>query len=263
MRKPQLKPAAKVIVCMGDSHTYGVMVEKDQSYPAQLEKLLNQHGGNYQVLNLGAPGKNSTQLLQELPQVIHNYHPVVVVVLVGVNNGWNISGQESGYLRTIVNHSKIYKLWRILYYRGLAKNNKLVSRNRETGEYQFNLERDRPPRTEAEIRAVQRVFLKDMAEIVSLCHKRGVELVLMNYAGDKDTNFWVANAHILQVSQKMGVPMVDNYGLFMSRLYRPDGSLDEKLHGKLFLEDMHLTAEGYSWVANNLYTLLTSQKLVE
>jgi len=61
----------------------------------------------------------------------------------------------------------------------------------------------------------------------------------------------------------MGVPVVDNYSFFMSRLYRPDGGLDEKLHQELFLEDMHLTPTGYGWVADNLYQLLTAQLLLK
>lgn len=261
--KPGLRPGAKVIVCLGDSHTYGVFVSKEEAYPVQLEKLLNRNGGNYQVINLGAPGKNSTQVLQELPEIIHNYHPDAVVVLVGVNNGWNISGQEKNPWQKILMKSKIHKLLRIFYYRAVSKNNQLVSRHRDTGEFQINVERSRPPETEAEIRAVQRVFLEDMAKIINLCRDCDVKIVLMNYAGDKDTNFWVVNAHILQVAQKMGVPVVDNYSFFMSRLYRPDGGLDEKLHQELFLEDMHLTPTGYGWVADNLYQLLTAQLLLK
>ena len=37
--------AASVILCVGDSHTYGLPLPKEESYPAQLEEKVTAHGG--------------------------------------------------------------------------------------------------------------------------------------------------------------------------------------------------------------------------
>src|SRR5690242_10576956 len=56
--------SGKTILCVGDADTYGFEVAPEQSYPSQLERNL---GGAAQVLNLGFPGVNSSQLQARLP----------------------------------------------------------------------------------------------------------------------------------------------------------------------------------------------------
>lgn len=262
--KPALKPGANIIVCMGDSHTYGVFLERDEAYPAQLGKILGRVSGSYQVINLGVPGQNSTQIKNALPEVINNYHPEILVVMVGVNNGWNIAGQEKSRFRKILNRSKLYKLGRILYFHKLEKKKSyMVVRRRDSTKIVYHQERDYEPAGDAELRAIQMNYLQDMAEIAKLCRQNRVQLVLMNYAGDKQTSYPAVNRHIRQVAEKLGLPMVDNYSYFISRLYAPDGTLDPDLHQQLFLKDMHLKPMGYAWMADNLYRELKRQGLVQ
>ena len=263
-RKPHLRPGARVIVCAGDSHTYGVMVNKEDAYPAQLERLLNREGGNYQVLNLGAPGQNSTQILQAMPEILKSYQPIALVLLVGVNNGWNISGQDQDFMRNLLIKSKVYRLFRLLYFDTVARDKRfLVSRRRDTGEELQNFERPVEAKSDSEFRAIQLRYLADMVQIARLCQDNETKVVLMNYAGDKEFDYATVNAMIRELSEKLRLPLVDNYSHFMSLLYRPDGAFDQELHDQLFLEDMHLKAPGYSIVAENLYQALKQQNIVQ
>ncbi len=79
------------IVCIGDSNTYGIGTPRDQTYPAQLERVLNQRsaGRRFEVVNLGVPGTNSGQALHRLRGYIEAYRPDLLVVVIGVNDYWN------------------------------------------------------------------------------------------------------------------------------------------------------------------------------
>lgn len=79
------------IFCIGDSNTYGAGVPRDQTYPAELEKVLNAAAGadRFEVVNLGVPGSNSAQVVGRLPQYLRSYKPNLLIVLTGVNDYWN------------------------------------------------------------------------------------------------------------------------------------------------------------------------------
>lgn len=263
-KKPMLRPGAKVVVCIGDSHTYGVMVEKDQTYPARLEKLLNEGGGNYQVINLGAPGQNSSQILSALPGIIKDYHPLAMIVLVGVNNGWNVAGQESSFSQKVLGKFKLYKLSRYIYFRVFRKGKEfMVARRRDTGEPLFHFEISNPNPPEAELLKLQRRYSADLTGIVDGCRSRGVRVVLMSYAGDKYNNYEAANKISKWVAKKTSVPYVDNYAIFMSRLYQPDGALDKRLHETVFFSDGHLKPPGYEMMAQNIMAVLRGYSIID
>ncbi|MBI3293005.1 MAG: hypothetical protein HYZ73_09415, partial [Elusimicrobia bacterium] len=79
------------IVCLGDSHTFGVGAsEGSSSYPSQLEQRLARCWDKpVRVINLGVPGQNSSQVTKSVEQVMTRQRPSLLLVLVGVNNQWN------------------------------------------------------------------------------------------------------------------------------------------------------------------------------
>ena len=83
------KPAATFrILCLGDSTTFGWSVADDETYPAQLERLLKeQHPGrNFQVLNLGGTGYTSLQGRELFLSSAAAYEPDLVVFAFGPND---------------------------------------------------------------------------------------------------------------------------------------------------------------------------------
>ena len=80
-----------VILCVGDSHTFGLPLPEEESYPSQLQGALDErHGaGTFRVVNLGIPSVNSDFVLNRLERQIVQLDPVVVIVWVGINNLWN------------------------------------------------------------------------------------------------------------------------------------------------------------------------------
>ena len=78
------------ILAVGDSHTYGGSVDPSDTYPAQLQKFLNQEApGVYSVLNVGIPGMNTAQVLNRLPVNLARWQPDILILWCGVNNTWN------------------------------------------------------------------------------------------------------------------------------------------------------------------------------
>lgn len=79
------------ILCVGDSNTYGAGVSRNHAYPQRLERILNQAPtrGAIEVVNLGVPGTNSSQVANRLPDYLDLYDPDLVIVLIGYNDYWN------------------------------------------------------------------------------------------------------------------------------------------------------------------------------
>lgn len=75
-----------VIVCFGDSLTAGYGVDRDRSYPADLQRDLDAEGFHYRVVNMGVSGDTTKDGLARLPRVIAA-KPEIVVVEFGGNDG--------------------------------------------------------------------------------------------------------------------------------------------------------------------------------
>jgi len=73
------------IVAFGDSATYGWLVKRDDSYPAQLEKMLRAKGRDVSVTNAGIPGDTTKGALARLDGSVPNGTDIVLVEF-GVND---------------------------------------------------------------------------------------------------------------------------------------------------------------------------------
>ena len=90
-RVPPAAPNTCRIACVGDSHTFGMLIEHRRAncYPAQLEKRL---GKSFSVRNFGANGR-AVQKAADLPYWDHPYFelstqfaPDVVLIMLGSND---------------------------------------------------------------------------------------------------------------------------------------------------------------------------------
>jgi len=80
------------VLCVGDSHTFGLPLPEEESYPAQLAVALQtRHTSHeFRVVNLGVPSLNSTFVANRLERQIFQLQPQLVIVWVGINNLWNV-----------------------------------------------------------------------------------------------------------------------------------------------------------------------------
>ena len=73
-------PQRRLIVTIGDSMTEGFPVDKEHSYPAILERILNQHGVPVQTINAGIGDSGPDQHFRLLKQyLLPRLRPVIVV----------------------------------------------------------------------------------------------------------------------------------------------------------------------------------------
>src|SRR6185369_16746529 len=86
---PVPSPSAhrRKIVVFGDSLTAGFGLEKTQSYPSQLQRLLDAQGYAYEVVNAGVSGETSAGGVRRIEHVLETPDVAVVVVGLGGNDG--------------------------------------------------------------------------------------------------------------------------------------------------------------------------------
>ncbi len=75
-----------VIAALGDSLTAGSGVDPSESYPAKIQRKIDEAGLKYRVVNAGVSGDTSAQGLNRLP-AIRRLAPAVVIVALGGNDG--------------------------------------------------------------------------------------------------------------------------------------------------------------------------------
>lgn len=86
---PQQSRAAQegVIVVLGDSLSAGYQLPAAAAWPALLEQQLHQSGENYRVVNAGISGDTTAGGLSRLPTLLSKYHPDLLIVELGANDG--------------------------------------------------------------------------------------------------------------------------------------------------------------------------------
>ena len=75
-----------LLICYGDSITAGAGLPYDQTYPADLQKMLNAQGYRYTVRNLGSVGATTKDAVANLRSVLR-LQPAIVILEFGGNDG--------------------------------------------------------------------------------------------------------------------------------------------------------------------------------
>ncbi len=115
-----------IILCLGDSFTYGTGAAYGMDYPSQLEVMLNSRAikKRFKVINRGMGNYNTTLILNELKNTLEKgIRPDLVTFLGGGANYWNYTGYQV-YLKgstfaSIINdylyRIRIFKLAKLLF----------------------------------------------------------------------------------------------------------------------------------------------------
>ena len=230
-RASDLRPgAAHRVLCVGDSHTYGVLLPENASYPAQLQGFLDeQAAGAYSVVNLGVPGMNTTQVLNRLPDSVSRYRPDTLIVWCGNNDAWNsaeVDTKASDWrfrLEGLASHVRLYRLVRVwLFNRQLHR--KVTSAQDWEGRRQKididthgvtihhggSTERVQhvwsfPPQESA----VEERAAPDFRAMAEYARTAAIRLIFIAYPREMDA-FAVANQAMRQVAAEYGLTVIES-----------------------------------------------------
>ncbi|MBI4846587.1 MAG: hypothetical protein HY810_09015 [Candidatus Omnitrophica bacterium] len=252
-RLAKLNKQEYTIVCLGDSFTYGWGLDRDKTYPAQLEKMIKADTGMFpevSVINLGVPGTNSSQVLQTIQGLLKQaIKPDMVIILVGANDAWNfarsnISGVahmpalEAAIVKGKIFFSefRIYKLIQTIMLNIKGRT--------------FELDRDVFDQI-AESGPIDRQLINELVSfnlkrIIKLLRKENIEVVLHSYprGGPLEQGFYQ------DVSAQFGVIYVDHYQDFREKIR------DNKMTEVFLYDNSHPNETGCAIIAKNIFTAI-------
>lgn len=173
---------AKVVLAIGDSCTYGLGVNADETFSYYLEKLLNETlQEKWIVYNFGLPGYSSFQGLKFLEENIAEIDPDVVVVCFGPNDGcfapflrdveFFNKKQNKNYMVGI--HGFMYDTF--LFYRVFKNINinfarKLVDKSFGNSKFNFYRVRVSPLEYKENLQKIKFICMRNNAKIIFLQH---------------------------------------------------------------------------------------------
>lgn len=265
------------ILCIGDSHTFGWNVDAASAYPAQLEALLGADGLDVHVTNRGAPGKNTTTLLEELDEYLALDAPQVVLILAGINNPWSRPPAEDGGDPGVLERTRLAKFTRILWARlagesrGIGTGDgegagSIEELELESGKTQVRVtNREGVVETfevgggnisHAETKLAYQWIKKDLGTLAARVREYGATPVVMTYAVENSDLIRAVNNTIRVAAQEHAIPFVDVAGVMA-----PEVEAFGK--ARLVFPDAHPRVEGYQVVARILHDGLVEQGLFD
>jgi lysophospholipase L1-like esterase len=246
------------ILCVGDSNTYGMWLDRSLAYPARLEAIWNDSGRTPRIeaLNLGHPGNNSSRLLQSLPEMLASLDPDWVIVMVGANDFWT----EPVEIQALEARANVWAFLRRTRVYRLAY---MIERSFEVEDVKVEAEEPVPGKFDWTARVGDREFelghatskpqnrkratrelLRNLESAIALIQRHRARIILMTYPSWSG-NYGASNQITRTVAKRTGIALVDQAQTF--RKACPDAQCE-----KLLLRDQHPRAEGYVLAAETL-----------
>lgn len=269
-----------IILCIGDSSTYGVGATdiKKFSYPSQLQELLATKFPDlkYEVINLGVPGINSSQVLNRFEGNIQLYKPNVVIVQVGVNDWWNLEESnvlkhyDQGYMKKIfmstslfLNRMKLYQFFKLVLASSEYEDSRegheaslavkgepnIAHYNNETKNKGFWFSYRDPVKTVALYHALK----ENISGLARIAKKNRVTIIFMKYhIGGK---WHMPSTHLSNIYDELSVPTIDNKSLF---------EVGKSRHLDMFGPDKwHPGNVGYSLISKYIYNKFIELSIIK
>jgi len=245
------------VLCLGDSNTYGLWLERKEAYPQQLEALWNQRTTTpkLEVLNLGFPGTNSSRLVRDLPRLLETFDPDILILMVGVNDFWTLpfpidEAQEARPQKSfLARHSLVYRLYYLIRRGQVADKVEIVmdpkgslaegaQHKARVGDLEFDMGF---VKADKGLWGDSAALKENLNRLIEESRAAGTKLYLMTYASKK--NFYIpASKAISEVALETGTPLID-----LAAIFEPICPNDD-CPDTLF-PDGHPKASGYAIVA--------------
>lgn len=240
----------QTVLCVGDSHTYGLHVPAGFDYPARLQAELDPGTRETGVINRGVPGRNSSALLAELPRYLEETAPDVVLILVGFNDTWNFDATSPsaavGAFGKAIADLRISKLLRLIRMNlaGRAKEDggpQVVHRDGRMVVIDGGVERPAALGGSAfgvlDGEALTRRVRTNLEAMIARCQEHGATPVLLTYATENQPSFLLLNENAREVAKARDVPLIEVAAAFRAEI-------DRSGYEGLFFPDDHPNTSG-------------------
>lgn len=220
------------IVCVGDSHTFGVGTSSQYSYPSQLETLLNNNNlQRFKVFNLGIPGANTAKQIEILKHFLNNKYASIAIVLTGRNN----SDNETQNWKNISKHIKN----RSFYLRSIRIAKQIVDYFLHNQKRNMNIDAF-PSVNDKNYINYMTFYLKEVKDV---CQKHNAKIILLSYYNS-------ANNLIKDFAAQNGIAYFD-----FTQDFKILFTANEKFQ-YISPDKSHMNFRGYKFFAEKLYEYL-------
>lgn len=245
------------IYCFGDSFTFGDGASPKDSYPRQLERILDARSGmDYEVYNLGVPGANSSQVLKYVHKILSRFRsPDLIIIRVGVNDSWNFSDHDflSMDRDKKKNRSKpFFFLSKLkLYY--LVRESIAVLKT-DTGYIPFERDEDGSQYKKMAYIEFKEIAESNLGDMVKFAKLRKIPLILQNYPGGDI----YGPTTISGIADRYSVPMADVNSAFKEKMRHVKR---ESIFAPQW-DASHPNASGYQIMTEEIYRVMVREGLV-
>jgi lysophospholipase L1-like esterase len=265
------------VLCLGDSNTYGISVERDEAWPARLQQMWISRGVEpaIEVINLGYPGTNSSQVLRDFERNLDLFDPGVVLVEVGANDFWTVpvpldAARPSTLLDRFRESSRLYRL----VFMATRTHEVTEARPREEGgpvveigegdlsqakgrmQYKGEVFDLGYTRAESVRPGIGEDLERNLTRLTRIADARDVELVFVTYASG-ELFYATAGMYMQKVAAQTRTPLIP-----LRPAFRKSGCTEEPCPEWIFPESTpgkhHPTAKGYELVAETVMRELES-----
>ena len=239
---PGRRPGVLRIACIGDSWTFGMNVNQDQTYPARVGALLTQQSppAGVEVMNFGILGYTSFQGLQLLKTRVLDLQPDVVIIGFGMNDS-DVAGYRDkdvlkpgdthwrDRVKDITAHSELLAL---LKYFALT----LRFHPQNMGDFlkaDAKADQGKSNATvnyddmEAWTRVSPRDYDRNLREMIALARGRGARVILL------DNELWPESPYravLRAMSRDEHVPLVDSLQLIAAERAKIERGMETQFH---------------------------------
>lgn len=250
-REGPLGDGTRTILCVGDSNTYGVHLPREQSYPGQLQTLLQRWSANpWRVVNAGYPGNNTADVRGALAGQIRAWSPEILIVLAGVNNTWSLSSRqlwetpdrelEPNLFERLLQGSRVQKLARMaLNQLGSKLGGSLHSETKVVSPQD-----------------IRRTLEMDHRRIREICAEHGVRVLMADYPVHIDFTERNVNGVLREIAARSGTPIVGLHAGLLPVAYGLG-------YSKVMFADYHAATHGNYEVARLVLRALVEHGYLE
>jgi lysophospholipase L1-like esterase len=226
LRSPEVRADGSVrVLALGDSCTWGWAVGQDQSYPAELQRRLDERdpAARFQVINAGVPGYTSYQGLEYLRNRGLALDPAIVIIAYGFNDLFE-TGDIEEQLRTLRASPRLF--W-------IESNLQQVS-----SFYRWMRWRADAVPKGSSVRVTVEKHRRNLDEMIRLARAHGADVILLSFWSPQQPQFPYRTA-VLSLARDWNVPLIEY-----------DGDR---------LDVVHPTAEGYRLLGARISSQILDQ----